>query len=70
MFSFFNKNKKPEKQFEVILPTLNLYSFENKKIRYESVKSLRKIFHEVQLMVPQQLVDAVTFVEKLKDVKV
>ena len=67
MFSFF-KNKQTLKNFELFLTNVEDYPF--RKIKYESVKSLQKIFHEVQILVMQKMVDETTFLETLKDIKV
>jgi hypothetical protein len=67
MFSFF-KNKQILKNFDLFLSNLEEYPIQ--KIKYESVKSLRKLFHEVQIFVMKDMIGADVFLETLKDINV
>lgn len=67
MFSYF-KNKQVLKNFDLLLANLDYHPIQ--KIKYESVKSLQKIFHEVQLLVIQDFVASDDFLKALKDIKV
>ncbi len=44
--------------------------YPTKKIKYESVRSLRKIYHEVQILVIKDMVVEGHFLESLKDIRV
>ena len=67
MFSFF-KNRAAYKQFESTLQGLEISSLT--KYKYESVKNLKTLAHEVQLFVMKDMVDPETFLEAFKDIRV